>query len=157
MGSRLPRREAAIAAGVPVVPGTGQPLDEHASDQEISKIADGIGFPLVVKAVAGGGGKGMRTVDDRSLLASSITTARSEARSAFGDGAVYLEREIHPARHIEVQLLGDVKGTIVAIGERDCSLQRRHQKLVEEAPSTAVSPELRQRLAPRRRPRSRVA
>ena len=147
MGSKTAAREAAIAAGVPVVPGTGQPLDEHASDQEISKIADGIGFPLVVKAVAGGGGKGMRTVDDRSLLASAITTARSEARSAFGDGAVYLERRLVRPRHIEIQLLGDHHGTVIPFVERECSIQRRHQKVVEESPSIAVSPELRRRLA----------
>jgi acetyl-CoA carboxylase biotin carboxylase subunit len=147
MGSKTAAREAAIAAGVPVVPGTGQPLDECASDEEIASIAERVGFPLVVKAVAGGGGKGMRTVDDRSRLASAITTARSEARSAFGDAAVYLERRLVRPRHIEIQLLGDHHGTVIPFVERECSIQRRHQKVVEESPSIAVSPELRPRIA----------
>jgi len=147
MGSKTAAREAAIAAGVPVVPGTGQPLDERASDAEIASIADGIGFPLVVKAVAGGGGKGMRTVDDRSRLASAITTARSEARSAFGDGSVYLERRLIRPRHIEIQLLGDHHGTVIPFVERECSIQRRHQKVVEESPSIAISAALRQCIA----------
>jgi acetyl-CoA carboxylase, biotin carboxylase subunit len=147
MGSKTAARDAAIAAGVPVVPGTGQPLDERASDEEIASIAERVGFPLVVKAVAGGGGKGMRTVDDRSRLTSAITTARSEARSAFGDSAVYLERRLVRPRHIEIQLLGDHHGTVIPFVERECSIQRRHQKVVEESPSIAVSPELRRRIA----------
>jgi acetyl-CoA carboxylase, biotin carboxylase subunit len=147
MGSKTAARDAAIAAGVRVVPGTGQPLDDHASDEEIASIADGIGFPLVVKAVAGGGGKGMRTVDDRSRLPSAIRTARSEARSAFGDASVYLERRLVRPRHIEVQLLGDHAGTVIPFVERECSIQRRHQKVVEESPSIAVSSELRHRIA----------
>ncbi len=147
MGSKTAARAAAIAAGVPVVPGTGQPLDDHASEEEIARIADGIGFPLVVKAVAGGGGKGMRTVDDRSLLASAIRTARSEARSAFGDASVYLERRLVRPRHIEIQLLGDHFGSVIPFVERECSIQRRHQKVVEESPSIAVSQGLRQRIA----------
>src|SRR5262249_46110880 len=117
------------------------------SDEEIARIADEIGFPLLVKAVAGGGGKGMRAVDDRSRLTSAITTARSEARSAFGDGSVYLERRLVRPRHIEIQLLGDHHGTVIPFVERECSIQRRHQKVVEESPSIAVSAELRQRIA----------
>ena len=147
MGSKTAARDAAVAAGVPVVPGSGQPLDERASDEEIVSIADRVGFPLLVKAVAGGGGKGMRTVDDRSRLASAIATARSEARSAFGDGSVYLERRLVRPRHIEIQLLGDHHGTVIPFVERECSIQRRHQKVVEESPSMAVSQELRQRIA----------
>jgi acetyl-CoA carboxylase biotin carboxylase subunit len=147
MGSKTAARDAAIRAGVPVVPGTQQPLDEHVADEEIARAADAVGFPLVVKAVAGGGGKGMRTVEDRSMLASAVRTARSEARSAFGDAAVYLERRLVRPRHIEIQLLGDEHGTVVPFVERECSIQRRHQKVVEESPSIAVSPELRQAIA----------
>ncbi len=147
MGSKTAAREVAIRAGVPVVPGTEQPLDERVGDQEIARIADRVGFPLLVKAVAGGGGKGMRTVDDPASLAAAVRTARSEARSAFGDGSIYLERRLVRPRHIEIQLLGDEHGTIVPFVERECSIQRRHQKVVEESPSLAVSPELRRRLA----------
>ena len=147
MGSKTAAREAALRAGVPVVPGTDRPLDERVSDDEIARIADGVGFPLVVKAVAGGGGKGMRTVDTRASLRSAIQTARSEAGSAFGDTAIYLERQLVRPRHVEIQLLGDEHGTIVPFVERECSIQRRHQKVVEESPSIAVSPELRRRLA----------
>src|SRR5262245_740057 len=147
MGSKTAAREVAIRAGVPVVPGTEQPLDESVRDAEIARIARTVGFPLLVKAVAGGGGKGMRTVDDPSALSSAVRTARSEARSAFGDAAVYLERRLVRPRHIEIQLLGDQHGTVVPFVERECSIQRRHQKVVEESPSIAVSPELRQRIA----------
>jgi acetyl-CoA carboxylase, biotin carboxylase subunit len=147
MGSKTAAREAAIRAGVPSVPGTERPLDESVSDDEIARIASGVGFPLVVKAVAGGGGKGMRTVDDPSSLAAAVRTARSEARSAFGDSAIYFERRLVRPRHIEIQLLGDQHGTVVPFVERECSIQRRHQKVVEESPSIAVSPELRQRIA----------
>ncbi len=147
MGSKTAARDVARKAGVPVVPGTEQPLDEGASDQEVARIADGVGFPLLVKAVAGGGGKGMRTVEDRASLRSAIEAARSESRSAFGDGSIYLERRLVRPRHIEVQLLGDQHGTIVPFVERECSIQRRHQKVVEESPSIAVTPALRRRIA----------
>ena len=147
MGSKTAARDVAIRAGVPVVPGTQQPLDESVTDEEIARAADAVGFPLLVKAVAGGGGKGMRTVEDRSMLASAVRTARSEARSAFGDAAIYLERRLVRPRHIEIQLLGDEHGTVVPFVERECSIQRRHQKVVEESPSIAVSPELRQAIA----------
>jgi acetyl-CoA carboxylase biotin carboxylase subunit len=147
MGSKTAAREVALRAGVPVVPGTDRPLDETVGDDEIARIADGVGFPLLVKAVAGGGGKGMRTVDSRAALRSAVQTARSEAGSAFGDTAIYLERQLVRPRHVEIQLLGDEHGTIVPFVERECSIQRRHQKVVEESPSIAVSPELRRRLA----------
>ena len=147
MGSKTAARDVAIRAGVPVVPGSEQPLDESVRDDEIARIASRVGFPLLVKAVAGGGGKGMRTVDEPSALASAVRTARSEARSAFGDAAVYLERRLVRPRHIEIQLLGDQHGNVVPFVERECSIQRRHQKVVEESPSIAVSPELRQRIA----------
>jgi acetyl-CoA carboxylase biotin carboxylase subunit len=147
MGSKTAARAAAIRAGVAVVPGTQEPLPEQVCDDEIARLAQTIGYPLVVKAVAGGGGKGMRTVDTPGALADAIHTARSEAGSAFGDSAVYLERRVHRPRHVEIQLLGDEHGTIVPFVERECSIQRRHQKVVEESPSLAVSPELRRRMA----------
>jgi acetyl-CoA carboxylase biotin carboxylase subunit len=147
MGSKTAAREAAMRAGVPVVPGSDRSLDETVGDDEIARLANGVGFPLLVKAVAGGGGKGMRTVDAPSSLASAVRTARSEARSAFGNGAIYLERRLIRPRHIEIQLLGDQHGTVVPFVERECSIQRRHQKVVEESPSIAVSAELRRRIA----------
>jgi acetyl-CoA carboxylase biotin carboxylase subunit len=147
MGSKTAARQAAIKAGVPIVPGTEQPFAADVTDDEIRRIADAIGYPLVVKAVAGGGGKGMRTVDAREGLLPAIRTARSEAGAAFGDSAVYLERRIVKPRHIEIQLLGDAHGTVIPFVERECSIQRRHQKVVEESPSLALSPDLRRRMA----------
>ena len=147
MGSKTAARQAAIRAGVPVVPGTETPFDAGASDGEISAAAAKVGYPLLVKAVAGGGGKGMRTVERPEELLPSVRTARSEAGSAFGDTAVYLERRIRKPRHIEIQLLGDHHGTVIPFVERECSIQRRHQKVVEESPSIAVPPELRRRIA----------
>jgi acetyl-CoA carboxylase biotin carboxylase subunit len=147
MGSKTAAREAALAAGVAVVPGTERPLDERVSGDEIASMADAVGYPLVVKAVAGGGGKGMRTVDDRASLRAAIRAARSEAGSAFGDTTIYLERRLVRPRHIEIQLLGDEHGTLLPFVERECSIQRRHQKVVEESPSMAVSPDLRRRIA----------
>ncbi|HEX4935702.1 MAG TPA: biotin carboxylase N-terminal domain-containing protein, partial [Gemmatimonadaceae bacterium] len=143
MGSKTAAREAAVRAGVPVVPGTAEPLGADVPDDEIARIADDIGYPLLVKAVAGGGGKGMRTVTDPGDLAGAVRAARSEAGAAFGDAAVYLERRITRPRHIEVQLLGDHHGTVLPFVERECSIQRRHQKVVEETPSLAVTPDLR--------------
>ena len=147
MGSKTAARQAAIAAGVPVVPGTEQPFADEVTDADVLSAADAIGYPLVVKAVAGGGGKGMRTVDDRGALLNAVRTARSEAGSAFGDSAVYLERRIVEPRHIEIQLLGDAHGTVIPFVERECSIQRRHQKVIEESPSLAVSDDLRRRMA----------
>jgi acetyl-CoA carboxylase biotin carboxylase subunit len=147
MGSKTAARAAAIRAGVPVVPGTEQPFDAGAADAEIARAAGAIGYPLLVKAVAGGGGKGMRVVERPDDLASAIALARSEAGAAFGDASVYLERRLLRPRHIEIQLLGDHFGTIVPFVERECSIQRRHQKVVEESPSAAVSPALRARIA----------
>src|SRR4051812_37340494 len=143
MGSKTAARVAATRAGVPVVPGTDAPLAADARDDEIAAAAAQVGYPLLVKAVAGGGGKGMRTVKDPADLAGAVRAARSEAGAAFGDAAVYLERRLTRPRHIEVQLLGDAHGTVVPFVERECSIQRRHQKVVEETPSLAVTPELR--------------
>ena len=143
MGSKTAARQAAIRAGVSVVPGTEQPLDERVSDNEVLALAERIGYPLMLKAVAGGGGKGMRMVASPEDLPAALRAARSEAGSAFGDSAIYLERRLLKPRHIEVQLLGDHHGTILPFVERECSLQRRHQKIVEESPSMVVSPALR--------------
>ena len=147
MGSKTAARTAAVAAGVPVVPGTDAPLAAAASDDELRRAASAVGFPLMVKAVAGGGGKGMRVVESAAGLLTAVQTARSEAGSAFGDTAVYLERRLTKPRHIEIQLLGDHHGTIVPFVERECSIQRRHQKVVEESPSLAVPQALRERMA----------
>jgi acetyl-CoA carboxylase, biotin carboxylase subunit len=146
MGSKTAARTAAMRAGVPVVPGTEEALGTDVEDSVIAERARQIGYPVLVKAVAGGGGKGMRTVAEAADLSSAIRAARSEAGSAFGDAAVYLERRITRPRHIEVQLLGDVHGTVLPFVERECSIQRRHQKVVEESPSLAVSPALRARM-----------
>ena len=146
MGSKTAARQAAIAAGVPVVPGTEQPLAEDTPEADVLAVATAIGYPLMLKAVAGGGGKGMRMVASPVDLPGALRAARSEAQSAFGDGAVYLERRIMAPRHIEVQLLGDHHGTVVPFVERECSIQRRHQKVLEESPSPVVSADLRRRL-----------
>jgi acetyl-CoA carboxylase biotin carboxylase subunit len=139
MGSKTAARQAAIKAGVPVVPGTEDPLGDDVSDADVLAIAERIGYPLMLKAVAGGGGKGMRMVASAEDLPNALRAARSEAGSAFGDSTVYLERRILQPRHIEVQLLGDQHGTVLPFVERECSLQRRHQKVIEESPSLAVS------------------
>jgi acetyl-CoA carboxylase biotin carboxylase subunit len=146
MGSKTEARAAAVRAGVPVVPGSDAPIAADAPIEAIARAASRVGFPIVVKAVAGGGGKGMRVVTDAGDLPSAIQAARSEAGSAFGDSAVYLERRILKPRHVEVQLLGDHHGTVMPFVERECSIQRRHQKVVEESPSIAVTPEVRARM-----------
>ena len=146
MGSKTAARRAAIAAGVPVVPGTEEPLGADVPDAAIVDRAREIGFPVMVKAVAGGGGKGMRVVRAAADLPSAIRAARSEAGAAFGDSAIYLERRLERPRHIEVQLLADHYGTVLPCVERECSIQRRHQKVIEETPSPVVSPEQRSAL-----------
>jgi acetyl/propionyl-CoA carboxylase alpha subunit len=140
LGDKLHARRLAREAGVPIVPGTLDPaaIDRPADLPPLMAEAEAIGFPLLVKAAAGGGGRGMRRVTRAADLPVALTEGSREAASAFGDGRVYLEREILPARHIEVQLLGDASGRVIALGERDCSLQRRHQKLVEEAPAPGL-------------------
>jgi acetyl/propionyl-CoA carboxylase alpha subunit len=148
LGDKLNARRLARDAGLPIVPGTLEPAPADRPDrvEELVAAAREIGFPLLVKASAGGGGRGMRRVEDAGHLPEALVAASREADAAFGKGAVYLEREIRPARHIEVQLLGDSEGTVVALGERDCSIQRRHQKLVEEAPAPGLTPDERGRL-----------
>jgi acetyl-CoA carboxylase biotin carboxylase subunit len=147
MGSKTAARAAAARAGVPVVPGTDEPLGADVRDRAIAARAESSGYPLLVKAVAGGGGKGMRVVTDPAELPHAIRAARSEAQTAFGDAAVYLERRLARPRHIEIQLLGDVHGNVVPFVERECSIQRRHQKVVEETPSVAVDAALRSNIA----------
>ena len=147
MGGKTAARQAARKAGVPVTPGTDSPMDPALPDTEVSAIAEGVGYPLFVKAVAGGGGKGMRLVRDPAALLGAIRAARSEAQGAFGDPAVYLERSISPARHIEVQVMADANGQVVPFVERECSVQRRHQKVIEETPSPAVTTDTRRALA----------
>jgi acetyl-CoA carboxylase biotin carboxylase subunit len=145
MGSKTAARRVAIAAGAPVVPGT----EKGVSDPKAArKIAAELGYPVMLKAAAGGGGKGMRRVDHEGDLAAAMSSASSEAESAFGSGEVYLEKLIERPRHIEVQVLGDEHGHIIHLGERECSIQRRHQKVVEECPSPLVlaKPELREQI-----------
>jgi len=138
MGLKIPSRERMRSAGVPVVPGT--------HDLDGVETARRIGLPLVVKASAGGGGKGMRVVRAAAELPDAIAACRREAEAAFGDGTLYAERYLDRPRHVEVQVFGDRQGRVVALGERECSLQRRHQKVIEESPSPAVTPDLRRRL-----------
>src|SRR5262249_11502706 len=146
MGSKTAARRTAAAAGVPVVPGTTEPLTADISLEVIESTAQSIGFPIMIKTVAGGGGKGMRVVERASDLASAVRAARSEAAAAFGDSSIYLERRLLQPRHIEVQILADHHGRVMPFVERECSVQRRHQKVIEESPSPAVSPALRERL-----------
>ncbi|MFL5668468.1 MAG: acetyl/propionyl/methylcrotonyl-CoA carboxylase subunit alpha [Chloroflexota bacterium] len=148
LGDKLHARRMARSVGVDTVPGTLEPAPVDRADavEEIVAEAERIGFPVMVKAAAGGGGRGMRLVATPTELPAALAAGSTEAAAAFGDGSVYLERVIRPARHIEVQLLGDASGHVVAIGERDCSLQRRHQKLVEEAPAPGLSPDERRDL-----------
>lgn len=143
MGDKASAREAMRAAGVPVVPGSHGLIDD---DAEASKLADEIGFPVIVKATAGGGGRGMRVAVDQASLVTALASARSEASAAFGDGGVYIEKYLKPIRHVEIQVMADSHGNCIHLGERDCSVQRRHQKLIEETPSPALTPELRERM-----------
>jgi acetyl-CoA carboxylase biotin carboxylase subunit len=141
MGDKAAARKAMAEVGVPVVPGTPGPVED--SDEALG-FAREIGFPVIIKAAAGGGGKGMRVANDPDDFARAFQLARSEALSAFGSGDVYVEKYLARPRHVEFQIMGDKHGNVIHLGERDCSVQRRHQKLVEEAPSPAVTPELRQ-------------
>jgi acetyl-CoA carboxylase biotin carboxylase subunit len=147
VGSKTTARRIAASAGVPVVQGTETPFGPEASDEAIAAAAERIGYPLLIKAVAGGGGKGMRVVPGLDELPGAVRLARSEAAGAFGDPSVYLERRLLRPRHVEIQILADHHGNVIPFVERECSIQRRHQKLVEESPSPAVDSALRARLA----------
>jgi acetyl-CoA carboxylase, biotin carboxylase subunit len=142
MGDKIRAKEAAAAAGLPLVPGS----NGVASLEQARGLAHDVGFPLLLKAAAGGGGRGMRLVDSPDELEAAFRTAEAEAEAAFSDGSLYVERALVGARHVEIQVLGDGEGGVLTLGERDCSIQRRHQKLVEEGPSPAVSAELREKM-----------
>ncbi len=142
MGDKVISRQKMAAAGVPIVPGTTEKL----SDEQAIAYAGEIGLPVMVKATAGGGGKGMRLVREESELASSIKRARSEARASFGDDSIYVEKFVEEPRHIEIQILGDSHGNALHLFERECSIQRRHQKVIEEAPANRMPPALREEM-----------
>ncbi len=142
MGDKVEARRLMKRAGVPIIPGT----DVDLRDDEIIAAADEVGFPLFIKAAAGGGGKGMRLVTDPHELKRALGAARREAMGAFGDDRVYLERAIQGARHVEIQVLADKRGNTIHLGERECSIQRRHQKLIEESPSPAINDEIREQM-----------
>jgi acetyl-CoA carboxylase biotin carboxylase subunit len=135
MGDKIAAKAAVKAVGIPVVPGSDGGVH---SETQAFEAAEKIGFPVLIKAAAGGGGRGMKVARDRESLAEAVSTARSEARAAFGDDTVYMERYLQTPRHIELQVIADSFGNVVHLGERDCSLQRRHQKIMEEAPSPAI-------------------
>ncbi|MBW3631525.1 MAG: ATP-grasp domain-containing protein, partial [Chloroflexi bacterium] len=144
MGSKIAARRAAKAAGVPIVPGTEEPLSDAVA---IAAVADELGYPVAIKAAAGGGGYGMRVAHSPEEVEATLDGVRRDAGRAFGDTTVYVEKFFSPApRHVEIQVLGDRFGRVVHLGERECSLQRRFQKIVEETPSPGISPELRQRM-----------
>ncbi|HMS38773.1 MAG TPA: acetyl-CoA carboxylase biotin carboxylase subunit [Pyrinomonadaceae bacterium] len=141
MGDKVEARRTMIKAGVPVLPGSPDPIE---SPEEAIALAKEIGFPVIIKAAAGGGGRGMRIVREEKDLASNLELAQTEALAAFKNGSVYIERYIERPRHIEIQVLADEHGNVIHLGERECSIQRRHQKLLEEAPSAVISKELRE-------------
>jgi acetyl-CoA carboxylase biotin carboxylase subunit len=143
MGDKVEARRTMTAAGVPILPGSPDPID---SAEEAKELVRKIGYPVIIKAAAGGGGRGMRIVRSEDELESNLQTAQTEALAAFKNGAVYIERYIERPRHIEIQVLADEHGNCVHLGERECTIQRRHQKLLEEAPSPAISPELREQM-----------
>lgn len=143
MGDKISARQTMIANGVPVVPGTSE---KTANDKEALKIVKNIGLPVIIKASAGGGGKGMRLVREESEIINALNTAKSEAKSSFGDDSVYIEKYIESPHHIEFQILADQHGTVIHLCERECSVQRRHQKVVEESPSPLMTPELREKM-----------
>ena len=161
MGDKISAIRAMKKAGVPCVPGSDGPLGAH--EKDTLKLAEKIGYPVLIKAAAGGGGKGMRVVHTEAALLNAISLTRSEAKAAFGSDTVYLEKYLHNPRHIEIQVLADQHGNAIHLGERDCSLQRRHQKVVEECPGTGAAGEaapqdrrtLRRRLPQDRLPRRR--
>ncbi|MGE5854614.1 MAG: acetyl-CoA carboxylase biotin carboxylase subunit [Deltaproteobacteria bacterium] len=142
MGDKLEARKIARSAGVPLVPGSDHAKNPH----QAAQLAEAIGYPLLLKASAGGGGRGIKLVWNKDEIENTFRTAAAEARSAFGNDTLYMEKYVGNARHIEVQILGDCPGNVIHLGERDCSLQRRHQKIIEEAPAYAVPPEVRTKI-----------
>ncbi len=143
MGDKVEARRTMAAAGVPILPGSPEPIE---TAEEAIILAKEIGFPVIIKAAAGGGGRGMRIVREEADLANNLELAQTEALAAFKNGSVYIERYIERPRHIEIQVLADEYGNVVHLGERECSIQRRHQKLLEEAPSVAITPEQREKM-----------
>ncbi len=143
MGDKVEARRTMKAAGVPILPGSPEPIE---SAEEAIELAKEIGFPLIIKAAAGGGGRGMRIVREEGELATNLELAQTEALNAFKNGSVYIERYIERPRHIEIQVLADEHGNVIHLGERECTIQRRHQKLLEEAPSPVISRELRDKM-----------
>ena len=143
MGDKVEARRTMKAAGVPILPGSPEPIE---SADEAIKLAKEIGYPMIIKAAAGGGGRGMRIVREEKDLATNLELAQTEALAAFKNGSVYIERYIERPRHIEIQILADEYGNVVHLGERECTIQRRHQKLLEEAPSPVITPEQREKM-----------
>ncbi|KIO75304.1 biotin carboxylase [Pedobacter lusitanus] len=143
MGNKLSAKAAALKYHIPMVPGTEEAITDI---EEAKRRAQEVGFPILIKAAAGGGGKGMRIVEELAVFEEQMQLAVSEAKSAFGDGAVFIERYVSSPRHIEIQVLGDNHGNIVHLFERECSIQRRHQKVIEEAPSSVLTPEIREKM-----------
>ena len=143
MGDKVEARRTMAAAGVPILPGSPDPIE---NPEEAVRLAKEIGFPVIIKAAAGGGGRGMRIVRHEDELAQNLETAQTEALAAFKNGSVYIERYIERPRHIEIQVLADEHGNCIHLGERECTIQRRHQKLLEEAPSPVLTPELREQM-----------
>ncbi len=143
MGDKITAKQAAVAAGIPVVPGSDGAISDM---KEARKVAKEIGFPVLIKAASGGGGRGMKVAETEASLEEALQTASAEAAAAFGDGAVYIEKYLGKPRHIEIQVMADQHGNVIHLGERDCSLQRRHQKVLEEAPSVALDDEARAKI-----------
>ena len=143
MGDKITAKQAAMEAGIPVVPGSNGAINDM---KEAYRVAKEIGFPVLIKAASGGGGRGMKVAEDEASLETALKTASSEAAAAFGDGAVYIEKYLGKPRHIEIQVMADEHGNVVHLGERDCSLQRRHQKVLEEAPSVALDEDARAKI-----------
>ena len=143
MGDKITARQTVTAAGVPILPGTNDSIE---TTEEAKRIADDIGYPVIIKASAGGGGRGMKIVHSPASLANALATARAEAQAGFGRADVYIEKFCEHPRHVEIQVLGDKHGNVIHLGERDCSIQRRHQKLIEEAPCPVLTPELREKM-----------
>src|SRR5690242_9361229 len=143
MGDKARARRAMKKAGIPILPGSDGPVED---EEKAAKIAREIGFPVIIKATAGGGGRGMRVVHTAAELGHALKTAQHEAQAAFGVGDVYIEKYVTSPRHIEFQILGDEHGTVVHLGERECSIQRRHQKLIEESPSVALTEKRRRKM-----------